>query len=122
MVRVSSGTSIDKWETMESLGRWREANPFIGPTATVQWVAPGRSGIQTWIGLVDGHKVATIKRQPGHAGSSCTALLDGWMWNMTKISSPLPVSESVARSFESVPAAKKAIALAVSLHPNHADG
>ncbi|MBA9859438.1 hypothetical protein ACUXLG_005609 [Ralstonia sp. 121560039-2] len=105
---------------MESLGRWREPNPHIGPTATVQWVAPGRTGIQTWVGLVDGHKIATIKRQPGHAGSTCTALLDGWMWDMTKIPSPLAVEESVARSFDSVPAAKKAIGQAVRLHPGNA--
>jgi hypothetical protein len=119
MARVSIDTSNSQGKAMESLGRWREPNPHVGPTAKVHWVAPGRTGIQTWVGLANGHKVATIKRQPGHAGSTCTALLDGWMWDMTKIPSPLDVAESVARSFDSVPAAKKAIGQAVRLHPSN---
>jgi hypothetical protein len=41
------------------------------------------------------------------------------MWDMTKIPSPLDVAESVARSFDSVPAAKKAIGQAVRLHPSN---
>lgn len=102
---------------MDALGRWRERNPHVTPSATVQWIAPGRTGIQTWVCLVDGHKVAMIKRQPGHVGSTCTALVDGWIWDMSKVPNAMHVQESVARGFESVPAAKKAIAEAIRLHP-----
>lgn len=106
---------------MDALGRWRELNKHISPTAKVQWVAPGRTGIQTWVGVIDGHKVATIKRQPGHAGSTCTALLDGWMWDMSKAPNLMHATESLARGFDSVPEAKKAIADAVLLHPTNKD-
>lgn len=102
---------------MEALGYWREPNPHIAPADKVVWVAPGRRGIQTWVALVGGHKVATIKRQPGHIGSTCTALLDGWIWDMSNVPNAMHVQESVARGFESVPAAKKAIAQAIRLHP-----
>ncbi|KVP26398.1 hypothetical protein WJ85_34410 [Burkholderia ubonensis] len=68
---------------------------------------------------MDGYKVATIKRQPGHVGSPCTALLNGWLWDMRKAPSPMRATESIARGFESVLAAKKAIADAIRLHPTN---
>lgn len=101
----------------DSMGRWREPNPHLEPTSKVEWVAPGRTGIKAWVGLVDGHKVASIKRQPGHEGPACTALVDGWMWNMAASANPLKVKESVARGFDSIADAKRAIEAVVRLHP-----
>ncbi|RQR11328.1 hypothetical protein DF026_17140 [Burkholderia stagnalis] len=106
--------------SMDALGRWREPNPHIASTSKLQWIAPARTGIQTWVGVIEGHKVATIKRQPGNVGSTCTALLDGWIWDMSKVvPNALGIAESVARGFESVPAAKKAIGQAIRVHPNN---
>ncbi|WP_199031390.1 hypothetical protein [Ralstonia sp. ASV6] len=65
--------------------------------------------------------MATIKRQPGHIGAACTALINGWVWDMTSVPNPLNIRESVARSFDSVPAAKRAIAEAIRLHPTAPD-
>lgn len=104
---------------MDALGRWRESNPHISPSAKISWLAPGRTGIRTWVGVFGGHVVATIKRQPGHVGSTCTATLDGWVWEMSKVPNPMQVTESTVRGFESIPAAKKAIAAAIRAHPTN---
>lgn len=102
-----------------TLGRWREPNPHIIPTAKLRWLAPSRTGLQTWVGLIDDRQVATIKRQPGHEGTSCTALVDGWIWELPASSNALNVRENVARAFESIAAAKRAIAEAIRQHPAH---
>ena len=104
-------------DSATTLGRWRETIPNLAPNAKVRWVAPQRTGIQTWVGFVGERKVATIKRQPGHIGAACTALIEGWVWDMVGVPNPLNVREGVARSFESVPAAKRAIAEAIRRHP-----
>lgn len=100
---------------MTAAGRWREPNPNLNPDAKVAWAAPGRTGIQTWVGTVDGKKVASIRRHPAHVGVSCTASLDGWMWDNT--GNPLGGPEAPAKGFSSVPEAKKAIAEAIKQHP-----
>ncbi len=105
---------------MSTLGRWREPNPILEPGAKVVWIAPAPTGIQTWVGTVDGKKIATIRRQPGHAGAACTASIDGWMWDNT--GNPLGGPEAPGKGFASVPQAKKAIAEAIKLHPGHASG
>ncbi|WP_257789139.1 hypothetical protein [Burkholderia pseudomallei] len=38
---------------------------------------------------------------------------------MSKVPNPMQVTESVARGFESVPAAKKAISAAIRAHPSN---
>jgi len=105
---------------VEPLGHWREANPHIKSDSKLEWKKPGRTGLQTWIGVVGGMQVASIRRQPAHIGTACTASLDGWIWDMNKVASnPFGAKESIPRSFESVPAAKRAIADAVKLHPTN---
>lgn len=99
------------------LGRWREVNVLLQEAAKVTWTAPARTGIRTWIGCISGHPVATIKRQPGHVGSACTAWIDGWVWIVPEAGNPSRQIDSVARGFESVPAAKKAINGAIKAHP-----
>ncbi|WP_146126460.1 hypothetical protein [Burkholderia contaminans] len=103
--------------TPRVLGRWREVNVLLQEAAKVTWTAPGRTGIRTWIGCISGHPVATIKRQPGHVGSACTAWIDGWVWIVPEVGNPSRLIDSVARGFESVPAAKKAINGAIKAHP-----
>lgn len=105
---------------METLGHWHEPNPLIKPSSKVVWQKPGRTGLQTWVGLVDGKQVASIRRQPAHVGTACTASLDGWVWHMTKaVANAFGAKESIPRGFESVPAAKRAIADAIKLHPSN---
>ncbi len=103
---------------MTTAGRWREPNPNLTPDAKVAWTAPARTGIQTWVATVGGKRVASIRRQPGHAGASCTASLDGWVWD--NAGNPLGGPEAPARGFPSVPEAKKAIADAIRQHPQTA--
>ena len=96
-------------------GRWSEPNPVLGPSSKIEWTPPGRTGIQAWIGLVGGKQVASIRRHPAHVGSACTASLDGWVWDNT--GNPLGGREAPSKGFPSVPAAKRALAEAVRLHP-----
>jgi len=105
---------------MEALGRWRELNPNITPNSKVVWEKPARTGLQTWIGAVEGKQVASIRRQPAHVGAACTASLDGWIWDMSKATAnAFGAKESIPRGFESVVAAKRAIADAIKLHPTN---
>ncbi len=99
------------------LGRWREANALVQEGTKVTWTAPARTGIRTWIGCISGRPVATIKRQPGHVGSACTAAIDGWVWIVPEVGNPARLIDSVTRGFTSVAAAKKAINDAIKAHP-----
>ncbi|WP_321907931.1 hypothetical protein [Burkholderia cepacia] len=115
---LASGVIVaEESATAPVLGRWREANALLQDAVKVTWTPPARTGIRTWIGCVSGHPVATIKRQPGHVGSACTASIDGWVWIVPEVGNPARLIDSVARGFNSVPAAKKAINDAIQAHP-----
>lgn len=117
-------TLSDKLEA--ALGYWREPLSGLQADSKLTWRAPGREGLQVWIGLLGDQPVARISRQPGH-GSGCSGALNGWMWTAQEPGSAaqrLGVKETPTRGFASVPAAKRAIeaALAVAAEPSRRAG
>ena len=103
-----------------TLGYWRE--PLVTPArdATLVWQEPGRFGLKVWIGMLGGKAVARISRLPGH-GTHCSAAINGWMWTTQEPGSAaerMEVKESPTRGFASVPAAKRAIEVAIAARDN----
>lgn len=101
-------------------GYWREPLQLPQNGETLEWIKPGVTGLQTWIGLLRGKPVARISRQPGF-GSSCSAAIDGWMWTEQmpgSLGARLGIKESPTRGFKSVPEAKRAIKAAFAAAAN----
>lgn len=97
-------------------GYWREPSDKIAKGGALTWTAPGKTGLQNWTGSIDGSVVATVRKTPGHVGTTCSASLAGWMWiNIPKDVNLLNVKESPARGFASVALAKATVARAVNL-------
>ncbi len=99
------------------LGYWREPDLRPAPGARIAWIAPQPMGLQVWRGLVAGRHVATIRRQPAHGRSACSASLKGWMWTTHQAGSTaerMAIPESPTRGFSGLRAAKAALQAALS--------
>lgn len=105
-----SKTEIDQRDIVDTLGYWR-GTALINVGSVLDCRAPGRTGLQVWIGLLGGKPVARISRRPGH-GKGCSAGLNGSKWNShipESGSSQFGVKESQTRGFLSAQDAKRAI-------------
>lgn len=104
---------------MSALGYWRE--PDATPTGSITWQAPGKTGLQTHIGIVAGKAVAWLKRNPSQRGF--TVRITGWMWTSFPAESTtakLGMKESPVRWFPTLKEAKHAVADALALLPTKA--
>lgn len=108
-------TSPHKGNSSEE-GYWREPNDKVARGGPIKWVSPGKTGLQTWVGTIDGEAVASIRKSPAHPGRTCSASMEGWVWvNIPREFNPLKVKESHTRGFPSLVQAQSAISRAVAI-------
>lgn len=103
--------------TTNSLGYWREPLPRCVADGKLEWIRPGKFGLQVWVATLGGKVVGRISRQPGHA-KGCSAVLNGWMWTSHlegTAAKLLDLGEQPTRGFLSVHEAKRAIEAALKL-------
>ena len=105
---------------MSALGYWRE--PGQTPHGKIEWQKPGKAGLQTHVGIINGKPVAKVKVLLH--GKECIVSIDGWMWTSFPTESgtaKLNIKESPLRAFATVREAKQAVSDAVAELPALAD-
>lgn len=101
---------------MSALGYWRE--PEGTPSGKLTWIPPPNTGgLKTYVGLIDGKTVATIRNKG--RGLGYTVRIVGWMW-YPRPDAPdgrMGIKESPVIAFTGIKEAKQAVADAMALLP-----
>lgn len=101
----------------DASGRWLDSAVGKIPKGKVDWRAPAGLGIQTWVGVIDGDAIATIKTLPHYRGY--IAHLTGWLWKVDPDSSAakMGVKESPSVMFRRRASAQAAIQAVIDALP-----
>lgn len=103
----------------DARGRWLDTAIGKVPKGRIRWLAPARTGLQTYVGVVDGQQVARVSGNPFHPGWN--AQLTGWVWDpKTDADSPaatMGIDESPVIRFRLRSQAQKAVQAALDSAP-----
>lgn len=103
-------------DASEFEGRWNE--PRRTPAGAVEWLPPGKGGLQTHVAAINGTPVATIRKHVNVKGF--TVRVTGWVWSKPlaeSVADKLHVSETSVRGFPDLASAKRAVEYALERLP-----